>query len=544
MVIQLRLTLLSAPCLVICLLMGGPFLGLVPLATAQDYYDDDYDSGSSSRGSLDAADVYTDPVLAIFRNMDLGPLLSRDSAFEVRKGPALEAEAREVLSAGNHALACQLVYAHIAAEYDEAQPSLSQVKFSKLLKRPVWNLRWAVSMAVRGGDDVEEPSPIAIGSSTGDGSEDLYADDDFGGRTGLDEESQNQDSVPPMLNADANDQMNKYLGGVATACAAEFGKRFSAGDFGSLHQPKPESPPGESPPGESVPVESTAIESTRAEAKGISQSAIELLRQASPATPMWRPGIVFLGTGPSSEMIENAKAEHIDMLIHFDVVLKTQGRATQTYTQNVSRVRLIHVAKGKSLIVSKAIDSLEVRKLQSSDRFSGTRRYIDEQMSAFWRTVDREVKLTEMPKLSPESARRRIGGLVRSGGNHKLRALAEVRLYQSQRLIESGDAENAYAMIGSPNALTMMYGPREKAIRDGSRMVDRSGHGTRRVSGLDRPKLGQSCWQGRLVLLAAFRYSPRPKCCRNRVDFQSDRQFFTSKSFVDGTKGDRDSGVD
>ncbi|WP_149752959.1 hypothetical protein [Rubripirellula obstinata] len=484
-------------------------MGPIPFAAAQSYddedmyeddmYGDDMYSGGMYGGGRGAGggpiSIYTAPVLAIFKSMDLKPILASDIKIDVRSGPALEAEAKEVFAAGNQALACQLLYGHIAAEYEEASPALSKVKLSKLLKRPVWNLRWAISMAVRGGEDVEDPSPIAVGTSGGYSADDMEMDMGFrapqqrnqGRRNpgrrdddefmddSMDDEfmdstpKQVDDEVPSMLSDDAAEQLDTHLGGVAAACAAEFDKRFAAGDFGSSLQA--ELADAEAAEAADAMDQQTNLNQrmtgrplTEEDTPVFSKSVTELLRNAPRALPMWRPGIVFLGVGPSSEIIQTAKAEQIDLLIHFDIVLKSQGRQNQTFVQNVSRARLIHVAEGKSLIVSKAMDSSEVQQLQSSGRLSDTGRYIDDQMSALWRTVDREIKLSEMPKLSPESARRRIGSLLESGGGRNLRTLAEIRLYQSRGLIEMDEVNNAYDIIGGPDALTMMHGPREERL--------------------------------------------------------------------------------
>jgi hypothetical protein len=472
--------------------MGSPYPG--------DPYSDDFYSGNrygGRSGSLGDSQVYIDPVLSVFKGIDLASLLTSKSSFQIRSGPALEAESKELLSAGNFPLACQLMYGHMAAEFDEAQPAFTKVKWSSLLKRPVWSLRWAVSFAVRGGEDITDPSPIQAGGAGrfgGYGPDDMEMEDpmdfqprrgrnrdismdgrggmpddmdpmddfgnDFGRSTSRDRESENQTSVPPMLSPDTAEQMEKYLGGVAEACAAEFDKRFAAGDFGSVFVSAVE--PAPPPEDGAQPIRRSPT--SEAPVNPISPETVALLREVPPALPMWRPGLIFLGQGNSSDMSVVAKANDIDLLLHFDITLKQQGRQTQTFVQNVSRARLIHVATGKSMIVSKAMDSMEVQQLQTTGRLSNTDSYIEDQMSNLWRIVDREAKLTEMPKLSPESARRRIGSLLESGGRRNLRTLAEIRLYQSLGLIEPAEAENAYDIVGGSDALTMVHGPREERL--------------------------------------------------------------------------------
>jgi hypothetical protein len=502
------LTTLFAVCLLLFGFSAGPTSSAVAQSDSRNnayvddtYVDEMYDDdtyGSEMYGRSRGSDggpisVYLDPLTAIFKSLDLKPIFASDIKIDVRTGPALEMQAKEVFLAGNHALACKLLHGHIAAEYDQASPALAKVKLSKLLKRPIWNLRWAISMAVRGADDVSDPSPIGSGASShylNDGmAMDFrssrqpdradFMDDpmDDGLMMGMKKQTAVEE-IPSMLSDDAAEQLAKNLGGVAEAFATEFEKRFAAGDFGTIFQAEPnvvdESDsmallPGlKQPPNASRPRplshRSPGRNSSDDHAPTIRKPVAELISNVPPPLPMWRPGIVFLGVGPSSEIIETAKAEKIDLLIHFDVVLKSQGRQNQTSVQNVSRARLIHVSKGKSLIVSKAMDSSEVQQMQSAGRLSDPRSYIDEQMSALWRLVDRDIKLVELPNLSPESARRRISSLLERAGVRNLRSLAEVRLYQSLGLITEEEANKAYHMIGGSDALTMMHGPRDERL--------------------------------------------------------------------------------
>lgn len=471
-------------------------------------------------GSGDGSQFLMAPVVSLVKSIDMGSLLDPNVKFDVRLGPALEAEAKEIFSSGHPALARELFYGHMVAEYDDAGSKVMSARLSPLLKRPAWQLRFGVSMAIRGGEDVTDPSPITAGNGYGRGgyTSTMDSDMDFdmmpaggsqtrgsdrrrsdrGRRPDLDSnpdadldaidalttrgsisgdprlgpgsqlladgrpaaENNTQTVAPPMLNADVAERLEEYLGAVATHCAAEFDKRFSAGDFGTLfNEPETTEVPAEAPAGRTF--QAGLVES---QPKYLNASAAQLLREAPGQSSMWTPGLEFLGEGPSSEMVELAKAKQIDYLIHFDVVLKQTGRLNQTFVQNVSRARLIDVMQNKSLIVSKAIDSSEVRQLQSAGRMPDPSAYIADQMSNLWRAVDRDTKLVPMPKLSPDSARRRIGQLIKSGGSRNLRTLSEIRLYQSLGLIDQAEVANAFDIVGGSDALVILYGPRQERL--------------------------------------------------------------------------------
>ena len=104
----------------------------------------------------------------VVRDLDLTPLTvePNDKSLEIKSGPPLLGDAQRVLRAGNQPLATELFFAHVIAEYDQAQEALKAVRFSQTLRRPVWQVRWAVTLAVHGGD-AENANPIPIAGSTG-----------------------------------------------------------------------------------------------------------------------------------------------------------------------------------------------------------------------------------------------------------------------------------------------------------------------------------------------------------------------------------------
>ncbi len=64
----------------------------------------------------------------------------------------------------------------------------------------------------------------------------------------------------------------------------------------------------------------------------ISESLNEALSEAAEPLPMWQPGIVYLGEGTSDENIPLARAANIDVLLHFDVVLKAGSQRNDART--------------------------------------------------------------------------------------------------------------------------------------------------------------------------------------------------------------------
>ena len=192
----------------------------------------------------------------------------------------------------------------------------------------------------------------------------------------------------------------------------------------------------------------------------ISPEVAEALDLVEQPMPMWLPGIVYLGQGTSNEILPNAKQANLDLLLHFDVVLK-EGR--NDYMQNLSRCRLINVSTGKSMGISKGMDSAEAARLAATGR-SGERRYVEDQLANLIMIIDRSAKTTDLPRLSPAVAKKRVASLMAGRNSRSLRTLAEIRLYHAQQLISDDEVEIAFDIIGGPEALVMLHGPRHERV--------------------------------------------------------------------------------
>jgi len=127
-------------------------------------YEDEMMSGSvggRSRGGS-AAEVFSasmgNAFSSLFSAESLMSLAAPAEQSGVIQGPVLEKEARTAYASGDYVLALNLLYGHIVAEYDQAHNAIQLAKFSRLMKRPAWQLRWGISYALRG--DSADPSPI------------------------------------------------------------------------------------------------------------------------------------------------------------------------------------------------------------------------------------------------------------------------------------------------------------------------------------------------------------------------------------------------
>lgn len=455
--------------------------------------------GSASASNRSGANPIMPDLASFFASLQESPLLAPEQVGELSNGPALGRDAELAFEAGNLPLAMRMYWAHVVAEYEQAGEALEAVRFSPLLRRPTWHTRWGVSMLVRSDDDTTDFGPIPVdGSSTqrrarssgggsfaggpGYGSYSDPSDDDsgdsggpnyggpgyggpgYGGPSGgaptgggAAAATTEQASAEPatMLSESTRERFTDVLGLVAKTVENEFGELYHDGKFG-LALIDIEPPP-------------TPESNGRRNTRGAAPIGPANPMPTSADTPMWIPGVVFLGEGSSQESIETAREHGIEMLIHFDVIVKpTREKAIQ----NIARCRVLHVPSGKPLGMSKKLDSDEAHRLVDVGR-TEFQEYVDERLSSLFEIVADKAAVVPMPELNADVARNRVAGLV-SSQTRDLRALAEIRLYQSRGWLTDEEVENAFAIIGGDEALALLYGAPEDRLQVARQWVDES----------------------------------------------------------------------
>ncbi len=497
---------------------GGPPAGGSDMSSGYGGY---YSGPSGGRGSSpgsarggvsrgDVMDTYASNLTSLVGSIDLSGLFFPEQEITTESGPVLKREAEQAFMAGNQPMALELMFGHMATEYEDASVELQTVKYSPLLKRPVWNIRWGVSMHVR-GDDVTDPKPIREGAtpvrrvasrggrgqSYDGGYEDSMQDygsqmddygddmdmsmDDYGSEYGAQMQNQMRGRGGPggrggagrpeapkipertMLSDQVQATFDKTLGLVSTIVSEEFNKRFQQGDFGPIFATLAPAPAVEDNRGNArAPV----VETPQSKMSAALNDA--LTDVGDPEHPMWHPGLVYLGDGTSDEMLAVAKRHNVDLVLHFDVILKS-GR--NDAVQNISRCRLLNVSpppdsQGKlrhSVVASKGMDSNEAEQFAGAGRMD-EREYVTEQLSGLFSIIDRDVKVVDLPALPPAVAQRRIAAIISGPGARSLRTLAEVRLYQVKNLINEAEVEAAFDIVGGSDGLVLLHGPKKDRI--------------------------------------------------------------------------------
>lgn len=480
-------------------------------------YGDEYGGSgggqTSRRGSSGSiSDLQPNPAF-VLEKLNLKSLTSVPMSAKLETGPILQAQAKLAFKGGNLPLALQLQYAHMVAEYDEATQTLGAMRYSKLFREPTWQLRWGVSMAVRGepggdmGTIVAGTGGKTISRSTrtrggrGDGGGDDYGQDmedegygdeemeeqgygeemDDYGEEMADYGNEMQGGRPPAratvpapmqlrstLDPEVRSKFEKSMGLVAIHAAKELTSRFNNGDYGLLFNELPSNEADEEP---EPPRNGRQERGGPPPPTSIPNPAMEDFSIDEPGTPMWTPGVVYLGEGDSKDTILAAQKNNLNVMLHFDVFIKP-GRNDEM--DNITRCRLYHVPSGKSMGTSKAFDSSESNTLGQT-RGVTSDGYVADQANTLLSTIDRQLKLIGMPPITSDVAKKRVTAILSGKGSRSLQTLAEIRYYQMQGLITEADVEQAFDIVGGDEALVMLHGTTTERREVASRWAQEAG---------------------------------------------------------------------
>jgi hypothetical protein len=236
-------------------------------------------SGPDAKNAIDGG------ILTALSGIDLSAF-SAPIAGGLPTGPILKGQADQAFQSGYQSTAMNLYYAHMIVEFDDAKAAFNQIKYSKALRRPLWQVRWGASINVK-LDGVTEPRPITASAAgnnqPGMGMENAGYDPSVDGQMMMDDQMMQMGpggpgmrggppgmrggpgmpagvpgaQPPPVPQTNVPELMEKNLGLVATITVDEFNKRQQAGSFGraisTFKTIEPEKPAGNVQPGFNQP---------------------------------------------------------------------------------------------------------------------------------------------------------------------------------------------------------------------------------------------------------------------------------------------------
>ncbi len=485
------------------------------------YESDSYGGGGqypgAAPGSADVTQAIDGGILQALGQFDFVSLARTQSGAKLPTGPILLSQAEQAMTDGHQQLAMDLLYGHMIAEFPDARPAFKTIRYSALFKRPVWQVRWGVSVMVR-LDEVAEAKPLQAdtkpGGFAGAGYESGYdpsyeSQYDSGYDTAAMDPRQGQmrgvngaPAAPAVPQVDVNEILEKNLGLIAVTVSEGFAKRFQTGAFGagltSLKPPVVETPaanavaggnpagypdagsgyedtssgyedgsgydsgmdPANGYPGAGYPgADGYAGPGGRQPGAAVEPPPIIGPAPITPpadALPMWTPGILFVGEGPSADMLTKSREAGVELLMHFDVSAKPAGRNGEV--QNVTYCRIYQVSTGKSLIASQGIDTIEAMQSTRTGRTTNAD-YVNKQMTSVWSYIDRAATVVPLPAITADIAKRRVGMIVTSPPAERLQTLAEIRMYEAAGLLQPADVALAFDLVAGDEAMKLLYGP-------------------------------------------------------------------------------------
>ncbi|WP_146394100.1 hypothetical protein [Allorhodopirellula solitaria] len=402
-------------------------------------------------------------------------------------GPLLRNEANVAYRYGNLPLARELYFGFLARGGVDSQEDLNSLKFSAYFRRPVWQLRWGASIGLHGDTEVTDYAPIRADGKTPGGMGEMagmgemsssYESEMMGPNSGLGPEggpgSSSMDSMSPyeqrmdavggpgssgtpqydrdgrmidpsasvaaapeaqMTDPSVGERMEELMGYVATVVTEGMKTRMASGQFGAAFA---NLDPDAKDQGDTV--------------------AGDYVQPSDPR--MWIPSVVYLGEGSTQEMSKAAAEQNIELLLHFDVSMKTVRNSSP---QNSTRVKVIDGRSGRTLITSDEMDNRELQRLLQTKRATAES-YVNDALEKFWSVLDSKLSLRDFPTLTPAQSRARVTGVLGDSTFSLLRKLAEIRYMGNQGWLTEDEMEQAFAIAASNDGMTILYGSQADAV--------------------------------------------------------------------------------
>lgn len=431
----------------------------------------------------------------------------------VKFQPTLAEEAALAFHYGDQRKAIALFQAHLIAEREAAAEGLDAIRYNSLSRRPAWAVRIGISLharvaealiddlePIREGDVAATPNvrggapgrgragrmgddsgamemgdsgmPSAPGMAAAGGamagvgalgmpggiasamgSEGMMGADGMMGEDGMmgvagGQQAKAAPAVNPAIAAAAaaEQTLESHLGMITELVKSQVTSRFNSGKFGSVL-------PNLAAKGPSI-------------AEKAAQTGLGIPSPSTGAIMMWVPGVDFVGTGDANAMIAKCREHDIDVLLHFDVIVKE----TRGEPQYDARCRLINCVAGENISVSKAINKRDV--LLSARKRSNAA-VVAELMQPVFDGLDAKAIAMAMPPLQPQHAVARIDTLLAKPNVARPENLAELAVFHHKRLIDDEQFEQVMFFAVGENGLKLLYGSPEERVELVKTMVQR-----------------------------------------------------------------------
>jgi hypothetical protein len=321
----------------------------------------------------------------------------------------LLAASEQAVMAGREHDALQLYYAAVLASSDD-DPWQFRMKWVNGLKRPTVAVRWGVGVLYTGPSDLTKgPDPIAPTSPT-----QLVA-------------------LKPQAQ-----ELRAYTGELGDRLLEHLQGMVSNGQSGEFL---------------------TALVGAADEKSAAFQSRSSSQLEPGEVALLSR-GVTYLGVGSDRVLAHLAQREGVDILVTFDVQVKTVGKTNQPH--NTTTIIFKDMRSQSVLYSTTPLNNIRVDLARRDPLQVDPVIVVVEKLSEF---LDQQLSVTSLPVgISPENVSGRIAALSHPRHENPLPVLAEVRFYRTQNLITVKQLADAYlAILGEePGAQLAAGTDREK----------------------------------------------------------------------------------
>ena len=158
-------------------------------------------------------------------------------------------------------------------------------------------------------------------------------------------------------------------------------------------------------------------------------------------------------------LLKGARMSPVDILIHFDVYLKESQRTTR----NLSRCRVFDVATKQVLAVSKGIENRAAEQFVDEFGRADTYAYTAGQLKPVLQVL-RKLQVRTVPELTAEVAKQQIVAVLAEPDSASLPTIALIDLYRKMELITEEEADHACQMAGGEPAMRIRHLPGDRHL--------------------------------------------------------------------------------
>ena len=159
------------------------------------------------------------------------------------------------------------------------------------------------------------------------------------------------------------------------------------------------------------------------------------------------PGFAMLGLAPDSdEALALAAKEEVDLLLL--AVIRAKVARSRGQKQTSLTLRILNVENGDELWTSKSLTDTRVIGAERAGKAAADP--VGDLLDDLLKYVDGNLRLVDMPPISPEVAQRRAAILSGKQYENPLQALVELRYYEWKKLLTPEELSEHYAKIVGP----------------------------------------------------------------------------------------------